>query len=88
MKYMTSPTLRLELTGIFLLQSKLVVPGHFESSDYVASSWLRLSRVGVTYKTGSGMGWIGFIAPYTFMQFGTTALSLFYTLSSSPLDTH
>jgi hypothetical protein len=34
---------------------------------------------------------IGFIAPYTFTQFGrtgNTALSLFYTLSSSPLQTH
>jgi hypothetical protein len=34
---------------------------------------------------------IGFIAPCTFTQFGTTgntALSLFYTLSSSPLHTH
>jgi hypothetical protein len=33
---------------------------------------------------------IAFIAPYTFTQFGTTtdtALSLFYTLSSSPLHT-
>jgi hypothetical protein len=40
-----------------------------------------LSRVGVTYKTGF---LIGFIAPYTLTQFGTTgntALSLFYTLS-------
>jgi hypothetical protein len=34
---------------------------------------------------------IGFTAPYTFTQFGTpgnTALSLFYTLSISPLHTH
>jgi hypothetical protein len=34
---------------------------------------------------------IGFIAPYTFTQLGTTgntALSPFYTLSSSPLHTH
>jgi hypothetical protein len=46
--------------------------------------------VTVTYKRG--LGWMtGFIAPYTFTQFGTTgntALSLFYTLSSSPLHTH
>jgi hypothetical protein len=34
---------------------------------------------------------IVFIAPYTFTDFGTTgntALSIFYTLSSSPLHTH
>jgi hypothetical protein len=42
----------------------------------------------VAYKTGF---WIGFIARYTFTQYktkGNTALSLFYTLSSSPLHTH
>jgi hypothetical protein len=34
---------------------------------------------------------IGFIAPYTFTQLvitGNTAVSLFYTLSSSPLHKH
>jgi hypothetical protein len=34
---------------------------------------------------------VGFIAPYTFAQFGTTgntALSLFYKLSFSPLHMH
>jgi hypothetical protein len=55
------------------------------------TAYLVLSRVGVTYKTGFGIWMIGFIAPSTFTQFGTTgttALSLFYTLSSSPLHTH
>jgi hypothetical protein len=39
-----------------------------------------------------GLDWMmGFIAPYTLIQIGTTgstALSLFYTLSSLPLHTH
>jgi hypothetical protein len=42
--------------------------------------------------TRRGLDWmIGFIASYTFTHFaiiGNTALSLFYTLYSSPLHTH
>jgi hypothetical protein len=49
-----------------------------------------LSSVGVTID--GVLDWtIGFIAHYTFTQLGTTgntALSLFYTLYSSPLYTH
>jgi hypothetical protein len=49
-----------------------------------------MSSVGVNID--GVLDWMnGFIAPYTFTQFGitgNTALSLFYTLSSSPLHTH
>jgi hypothetical protein len=56
------------------------------------STHIILSRVGVTVD-GLLDCMIGFIAPYTFTQFSTTnnirtTLSLFYTLSSSPLHTH
>jgi hypothetical protein len=49
-----------------------------------------LSRVGVTYETGFGLDdWIYCILYiHTFGTAGNTALSLIYTLYSSPLHTH
>jgi hypothetical protein len=54
--------------------------------------WTILSRVLVCDLQDGVLDWmIGFIAPCTFTQFGTmanTALSLIYTLCSSPFHTH
>jgi hypothetical protein len=73
------------------LQQKFVclVPYVQQQWDYLRLSFI-LSRVSMT--VDGVVDWmIEFIVPYTFTQFGTTgntALSLFYTLFSSPFHTH